>query len=212
MNRDLSQVRQDFLKMKLDEGQFIQHPVIHVKEWLNEAIKNNIQEPTAATLATVSEQNRPSSRVILIKHIDELSGFWFFTNYLSRKGKQLELNHFGSLNFFWPQLERQIRIEGKVEKLSPEQSDVYFNSRPKDSKISAIISEQSQFIKSRKILENKFQSLKSGNKTLIRPQHWGGYSLIPDMIEFWQGRAGRLHDRIVFEQNGNNWNKTRLAP
>ncbi|MCW3805255.1 pyridoxamine 5'-phosphate oxidase [Plebeiibacterium marinum] len=212
MNRDLSQVRQDFLKMKLDEGQFIQHPVIHVKEWLNEAIKNNIQEPTAATLATVSEQNRPSSRVILIKHIDELSGFWFFTNYLSRKGKQLELNHFGSLNFFWPQLERQIRIEGKVEKLSPEQSDVYFNSRPKDSKISAIISEQSQFIKSRKILENKFQSLKSSNKTLIRPQHWGGYSLIPDMIEFWQGRAGRLHDRIVFEQNGNNWNKTRLAP
>ncbi len=212
MNRDYSQLRKDFEKHQLNEAIFSQHPVYHIREWLNEAIEANEQEPTAMTLSTVSPKGRPSGRIVLLKYLDDVKGLWFFTNYDSKKGKHIKHNDFAALSFFWPGLERQIRIEGKIVKLTDSESDEYFYSRPKDSQIGAIISPQSQVIESREQLERWYNELKERKESLVRPQHWGGYALIPDEIEFWQGRAGRLHDRIRYRLDNMNWIKERLAP
>ncbi len=212
MNRDLSNIRKDFKKSSLEIDSFKDHPVIHFKQWLDEAIDAQVPEPTAMTLSTVSPQGRPSGRIVLLKHVCENEGFWFFTNYQSKKGRHLIANSFASLSFFWPSLERQIRIEGKVHKLTAQQSDKYFLSRPIDSQLSALVSPQSEVIANRELLMRWFHEAKISTTSINRPENWGGYSLIPDEIEFWQGRSGRLHDRIRFTLRNESWHKDRLAP
>ncbi len=212
MNRDLSKIRSDYIKKSLSESDFTNNPIIHFKEWLNDAIEENIPEPTAMTLSTVSPDGRPSSRIVLLKNIDNNNGFYFYTNYTSKKGLHLNKNSFAALNFFWPGLERQIRIEGYIKKLSPEENNEYFYSRPVDSQISAVISPQSKVISKRQDLLDRYNKLKNSNTKIVRPEHWGGYALQPDEIEFWQGRAGRLHDRIRFKLTDQQWVKERLAP
>ncbi len=212
MNRDLSKIRKDFVKKTLSENDLSKNPITHFKEWLNEAIEENEIEPTAMTLSTVSPDGRPSSRIVLLKHIDDKKGFYFYTNYLSKKGLHINKNSFAALNFFWPGMERQVRIEGYISRLSTEENDQYFYSRPVDSQISAVISPQSKIISKRQDLIDRYNRLKNANTTVIRPDHWGGYSLKPDEIEFWQGRSGRLHDRIRFRLNDQQWIKERLAP
>ncbi len=210
MNRDLSHIRKDFTKESLDIQHLKDHPVEQFKIWLHDAIDQKIPEPTAMTLATASENGIPSARIVLLKKINEKDGFCFFSNYNSKKGTDLAQNHHAALNFFWPDLERQIRINGVVEKLAEQESEDYFKSRPTDSQLSAIASPQSQIIKDREQLEKWFQEAKS--KKIKRPVHWGGYALYPTEIEFWQGRSGRLHDRIRFRLENNKWIKERLAP
>jgi pyridoxamine 5'-phosphate oxidase len=170
-------------------------------------------EPTAMVLATVSSEWRPSARVVLLKSVDD-KGFVFFTNYLSRKGVQISGNHAAALTFFWPLTERQVRIEGIIGKVDVDESDTYFYSRPLESQINAIISPQSTPISSRSQLEQEREKLMfmDGNENLQRPSHWGGYRLKPDRMEFWQGRPGRLHDRIQYLLDGSVWNVSRLAP
>ncbi len=213
MNRDFSDIRKDFTKHILNEDYFGDNPIIHFKKWLNEAIDYKEAEPTAMTLSTVSEEGRPSGRILLLKNLEDDGSVHFFTNYNSKKGLQIKHNPYAAATFFWPIMERQIRIEGRVQKLTAEESDKYFNSRPKESQISAIVSPQSKVIASRNHLEQESESLrKSDHNGLHRPDYWGGYKLIPEEIEFWQGRAGRLHDRIRFKLNNNEWIKERLAP
>ncbi len=212
MNRDLSKIRKDFIKKSLSESDLPKNPIIHFKEWLGEAIDENELEPTAMTLSTVSPDGRPSSRIVLLKHLDDNKGFYFYTNYQSKKGLHINKNSFAALNFFWPGMERQVRIEGYISKLSTEENDQYFYSRPVDSQISAVISPQSKVISKRQDLIDRYNKLKNSNTKIIRPDHWGGFSLKPDEIEFWQGRAGRLHDRIRFRLIDQQWVKERLAP
>jgi pyridoxamine 5'-phosphate oxidase len=161
-------------------------------------------------LSTVSV-NKPSSRVVLLKELDA-EGFVFYSNYESRKGKELEKNGHAALNFFWRELEKQVRIEGVVEKIDHNISAKYFNSRPFESRVSAIVSPQSQSIASRKVLEDKQKDLLSKPDEVVCPPHWGGYCLMPERIEFWQGRANRLHDRIVYQMEKGDWHQIRLAP
>ena len=209
---DLRDIRKDYRQNAIDDNDLKEEPFKWFKLWLNQAIESAEPEPTAMVLSTVSTDGRPSSRVVLLKSFDE-DGFVFFSNYESRKGCQLSENHAAALVFFWPLTERQVRIEGLVSKLSPEQSDVYFHSRPIESRINAIISPQSRPIASRRQLEDEREKLMTeGIENLLRPQHWGGYSLQPDLIEFWQGRPGRLHDRIQFTKDGQQWKIERLAP
>lgn len=212
MLRDLSHIRNDFVKQALTDAELQGHPVELFQQWLNNAIDNNCPEPTAMTLSTISPDGFPSGRIVLLKHVSVKEGFWFYTNYKSIKGQHLANNPNASLNFFWPQLERQVRISGTSEKLSPQQNDNYFNSRPIDSKIGASISPQSQVIESRKQLESWYNQAKENTFKIARPEHWGGYAIKPISIEFWQGRAGRLHDRIRFKLENGTWQKDRLAP
>ncbi len=209
---DLRDIRKDYRQNAIDDNDLNEEPFKWFKLWLNQAIESAEPEPTAMVLSTVSTHGKPSSRVVLLKSFDE-DGFVFFSNYESRKGCQLSENHAAALVFFWPLTERQVRIEGLVSKLSPDQSDAYFHSRPTESRINAIISPQSRPIASRRQLEDEREKLMTeGIENLLRPQHWGGYSLQPDLIEFWQGRPGRLHDRIQFTKDGQQWKIERLAP
>ncbi len=210
MNRDLSNIRKDFSQKALNEENLSGNPIHQFKLWLHEAIESNQPEPTAMTLCTVSPEGIPSARVVLLKNLDESTGFWFYTNYDSQKGKELKQNPHATLNFFWPLLERQVRITGTVNKASAPDSDAYFDSRPLESRIGAIASPQSRVIESREQLENWLVEAKKG--TIKRPENWGGYALMPSEIEFWQGRANRLHDRIRYSLNGSEWLQERLAP
>jgi pyridoxamine 5'-phosphate oxidase len=180
--------------------------------WWNEVLKSDIEEPNAMTLATSTQDGKPRARIVLMKDYNE-NGFVFFTNYESSKGTQLAANPCCSLLFFWKELERQVRIEGKVQKLDTADSDEYFNSRPVESKIGAWASPQSQVIENRDIIENNVARFSQKFKDEIpRPPHWGGYCVLPEQIEFWQGRPGRLHDRILYTRVENNWKIDRLAP
>jgi len=210
---DLSDIRKDYLHGAIHDEDFPVEPVNWFREWLREAIESGEPEATAMVLSTVSAEWRPSARVVLLKSLDE-HGFVFFTNYLSRKGVQLSSNHAAALTFFWPLTERQVRIEGLVCKTDTEESDAYFYSRPIESRINAVISPQSSPIVSRAKLEEEREKLlfMEGNESVTRPAHWGGYRLKPDRMEFWQGRPGRLHDRIQYLLEGNVWNVGRLAP
>lgn len=209
---DLSDYRKDYLTGHI-VGAKHTNPIHWFEEWLNEAIESNELEPTAMVVSTVSEHNLPSSRVVLLKGFSN-EGFIFYTNYSSRKGSQIKGNNAVSAVFFWPATERQIRIEGNAVRLSNVQSDEYFNSRPFESKINAIISPQSEPIPSRDMLEQKHDELlnKSDSQNLTRPENWGGYRIEPRLIEFWQGRTGRLHDRIEFQKQEEKWISRRLAP
>lgn len=210
---DLRDIRKDYERNSIGDQDFPLEPVNWFREWLRDAMESGEPEPTAMVLATVSAEWRPSARIVLLKSFDE-HGFVFFTNYLSRKGIQLSGNHAAALTFFWPLTERQVRIEGIIAKTDADESDEYFYSRPIESQINAVISPQSSSISSRTHLEEEREKLlfTEGNSTLHRPEHWGGYRLKPDRMEFWQGRPGRLHDRIQYLLDGNIWTISRLAP
>ncbi len=198
----------------LDELHTNADPILQFKKWFQEAMDAQIIEPYAMTISTVNSAHRPSSRVVLLRDVSE-EGFSFYTNYLSRKGQDLAVNPFAAVNFFWPDLERQVRIEGKIVPLEAGISDAYFASRPRGSQIGAWSSPQSEIIESRKVLEDAVENYlqQFEGKNVDRPQHWGGYCLIPDYIEFWQGRESRLHDRICyFQHSDGSWVRSRLAP
>ncbi len=208
----VADLRQKYEKFELLEASLATTPLEQFTLWFNEALQAAVPEPNAMTLATTTPEGRPAARIVLLKGFDE-RGFTFFTNYASRKGRELAANPFASLLFFWPQLERQVRLEGSIEKVSAAESDEYFQSRPLGSRIGAWVSPQSQPI-TRGELEARLLALtESLGGDPPRPEHWGGYRLRPDYIEFWQGRPSRLHDRLVFQrENDENWSRMRLAP
>lgn len=209
----LENLRQDYRSAQLNDNDVNKNPIKQFEKWFAEAMTAEIFEPNAMTLATADKTGKPNARIVLLKGFDE-NGFSFYTNYLSQKGKELKKNPQACLVFFWGELERQVRIEGKIEKLSKETSEKYFHSRPIASQIGAIASPQSQVLNDRKELEQKFEELTSlyEGKTIPKPAHWGGYILKPTSIEFWQGRRSRLHDRIKFDLINGKWQTNRLAP
>jgi pyridoxamine 5'-phosphate oxidase len=212
--QSLAELRNEYSKSTLDVTSVDVSPVTQFEKWFNEAMKSTVAEPNAMSLATVNEQGRPSSRIVLLKGI-ERNRFQFFTNYQSKKGKELELNPACALTFFWPELERQVRIEGICARVSSEVSDKYFQSRPRGSQIGAWSSPQSTFIKDRLILEQRVTEIEkkfAGTEKLPRPKQWGGYEVDPFMIEFWQGRQSRLHDRVQYDKVDDRWQIHRLAP
>jgi pyridoxamine 5'-phosphate oxidase len=210
---DLSSFRREYSNQSLNESDLPGNPHELFENWLNFAISESASEPLALTLSTANLKGKPSSRIVLLRNYSE-RGFVFYTNYSSRKAKEIEENPIASMNFFWPELDRQIIICGEVSKTSKEESETYFQSRPIESRISAVISEQSKPLPSRDYLENlfhkKMQELK-GNE-VIRPENWGGFRLKPESIEFWQGRPYRLNDRILYLLKNDIWQMQRLAP
>ncbi|MFI5251642.1 MAG: pyridoxamine 5'-phosphate oxidase [Bacteroidota bacterium] len=209
-----AQLRIVYADRPLDEAVVDQNPIVQFNRWFEEAIAAKVPYPNAMSLATATREGKPSVRIVLLKHADA-HGFVFYSNYDSRKGDELSRNAHASLAFFWAELERQVRIEGEVKKISERESDEYFQSRPRGSQIGAWASRQGDVLTSRKELEREFKRLERqyDNKPVQRPPHWGGYRLEPNFIEFWQGRPNRLHDRIIYTlQNGDNWKISRLAP
>jgi pyridoxamine 5'-phosphate oxidase len=211
--KDLARLRRSYERAELDETHSAAAPLVQFEHWLQEAITSEVPEPTAMTLATVGADGRPSTRVVLLKGCDA-RGLVFYTNYRSRKARELAANPQAALQFFWPELERVVRIEGRVETTSAEESDAYYRTRPLDSRIGAWASPQSEVISSRALLVA--EAAKYGAKFLLdppRPPHWGGYRLVADTFEFWQGRRSRLHDRLRYTlQADGNWLRERLAP
>lgn len=208
MNRDISHIRKDYIKDSLDIDNADKNPLKQFNNWFLAAQQKNLLDYNAMVLSTVSD-GKPSARVVLLKGLLN-EGFVFYTNYNSRKGKELEENKNVSLTFFWPEFERQVRVEGIAEKVSEEMSDEYFNSRPLDSRIGAIASPQSKVISSREELEKAVNEAQESS-SIERPDYWGGYIVKPTVIEFWQGRANRLHDRLIYTLS-DNWKIERLAP
>ena len=206
-------IRKDYMRESLSEGDVEKDPFLQFGRWWNEAINAEIDEVNAMTLATATSSGKPSARIVLLKGYDD-KGFVFFTNYMSRKGQEIAQNGQATLLFFWKELERQIRIEGTIEKVPPAESDEYFYSRPEGSRIGAWSSPQSQVIKDRTVIEENVKQYteKFANGHIPRPEHWGGYRVIPEHIEFWQGRPSRLHDRILYTLDGSSWKLERLAP
>ena len=208
----LAELRKSYERAELSEEASYADPLKQFDQWLAEAISAEIPEPNAMTLATVAGDLRPSTRIVLIKGFDERGIVWY-TNYESRKGQELGGNPYAALQFHWVELERVVRIEGRVEKTSAEESDTYYATRPLDSRIGAWASPQSQVIASRTLLVAN--AAKFGAQYLLnppRPSHWGGYRLVPDRWEFWQGRKSRLHDRLRYRLEGGSWVRERLAP
>ena len=209
----LQDIHMENHSLQLDLDNLDADPITQFRYWLNEALKSNVPEPTAMVLSTASSDGKPSSRVVLLKGVDNY-GFTFFTNYESKKAEQIAENPLGSLLFYWPILDRQVRIEGRILKTASHESDEYFVSRPEGSKIGAWASPQSRRIPNREYLENlqKDYMRLFRSKVLERPSNWGGYKLMPDLIEFWQSRENRLHDRFEYIRNGGRWEIYRLAP
>ena len=210
---NVAQLRKDYGQATLNENDVADDPFVQFNAWFEEALKAEINEPNAMSVATVDAEGRPSSRIVLIKQYDP-RGFTWYTNYESQKGRQLKANPHAALLFFWSELERQIRIEGKVERTSPQESDQYFHSRPLKSRLAAIASVQSAPIASRIALEQNFDQVAAhSGEQPPRPDHWGGFRLVPERIEFWQGRRSRFHDRIVYtRQSDGSWTRQRLQP
>ncbi len=210
---DIALIRKDYLLQSFSENDVIKNPFEQFKKWFTQAVNAKVNEPNAMVLATVKEDNSPAARVVLLKGI-ESNSLTFFTNYSSHKGEEINKNDKIALVFFWPELERQIRIEARAEKLEEYKSDEYFKTRPMASQIGAHASPQSQEIESREYLENLVLNAENifKQEPIIRPNFWGGYKVIPHSFEFWQGRASRLHDRFLFSLSNNNWIIKRLAP
>ncbi len=209
----ISKLRHDFSKMSLDESMIASDPIKQFEVWFRAAVEGKVNEPNAMVVSTVSATNRPSSRILLLRDFSE-NGFVFYTNYNSRKAGDIEANPAASILFFWPELERQIRIEGTLQKQSSVDSDRYFDSRPRGSKLGAWTSPQSEIIADRKAIDDELETItkKFEGKEIPRPEWWGGYVLVPDRLEFWQGRPSRLHDRICYIKEKENWKIVRLAP
>jgi pyridoxamine 5'-phosphate oxidase len=209
---DLAALRKSYERAELDESASAAEPLQQFSTWLDEALRAKLPEPNAMTLATVGADGRPSTRIVLIKGFDARGIVWY-TNYDSRKGRELANHPFAALQFHWVELERVVRIEGRVEKVSAEESDDYYRSRPLDSRLGAWASPQSQVISSRAVLvTGAAKAAAQHGLHPPRPPHWGGYRLQPDAWEFWQGRKSRLHDRLRYRLDGSTWVRERLAP
>ncbi|MEZ4783081.1 MAG: pyridoxamine 5'-phosphate oxidase [Candidatus Kapaibacterium sp.] len=208
----MADIRREYRGGELREADLSPDPFVQFHQWFAEAAEREGTDVNAMTLATVSAQGRPSARIVLLKGVD--SGFLFFSNYESKKGEDLEGNPSAALVFWWRSLNRQVRIEGEVAKISPEESDIYFQSRPRGSRIGAIASPQSHLLENRETLEERINQLSTElqEEAISRPDYWGGYRLKPNLIEFWQGRENRLHDRLRYRLYGGEWVIERLAP
>jgi pyridoxamine 5'-phosphate oxidase len=214
LDKPIADLRVEYSLKTFNESDLLKNPYQQFSTWLNEAIEAKANEPNAMTLATVKPDGFPSARIVLLKGIQE-NGLVFFTNYDSQKGKELSKNAHVAIVFCWLELQRQVRIEGIARKVSAEESDQYFHSRPQGSQIGAHASPQSSVIENREVLEKRFQELEQlfSKQPIMRPENWGGYLVEPSSFEFWQGRQSRLHDRFLFTQlGGNEWTINRLAP
>jgi pyridoxamine 5'-phosphate oxidase len=214
MTLSIADLRRDYTLHGLHEADVDANPFRQFQVWFDQAVAAALPEPNAMTLATATPDGVPSARVVLLKGFDE-RGFIFFTNYESRKGQELARNPQAALVFWWAELERQVRIEGRIEKVSAQETEAYFHSRPIGSQLGAWASKQSQVIASRDVLEQQLAEFKASyeNQVIPCPSHWGGYRLIPNAIEFWQGRSSRLHDRLLYKQADNgSWSIQRLSP
>lgn len=209
----IAHLRKDYTLNGLRKEDVLENPIEQFKRWFAEALASQVIEPNGMVLSTIGRDGYPHGRVVLLKDVDAC-GFSFYTNYLSHKGDDLAQNPVASLTFWWPELERQVRIIGKVEKVEASESDAYFAVRPRGSQIGAWVSEQSQTIADRKVLEEKLAVLEVqfANQAVVRPPHWGGYRVLPHQIEFWQGRPSRLHDRLCYTYESNEWKLERLSP
>jgi len=209
----LRDIRTNYQKYELNEETANNDPILQLTAWLHDAIENQKADPTAMVLSTIDREGNPESRVVLLKELKD-EGLIFFTNYDSKKGQQITINPHVSVIFFWPELERQVRIKGKAEKISEEDSESYFLSRPLDSQLGAWASPQSQVIESRQVLDDNYAHFKQHfeNQKITKPPHWGGFLIRPAYFEFWQGRSNRLHDRLEYVPAENSWQIRRLAP
>lgn len=209
---DLAELRREFTSQELSETTVDADPVEQFAAWIDEALRSDVIDANAMTLATVGGDGRPSARVVLLKYFGD-DGFAFFTNYESKKARDLDANPFATLHFFWPQLDRQVAVYGRAERTSREESEKYFNSRPVESRLGAWASKQSTPVESRNVLEKRVEEFRSQfGEDVPLPPFWGGFRLLPDRFEFWQGRQSRLHDRIVYESIGDGWQIIRLCP
>lgn len=211
MTNNLADIRKEYLKGQISVESMPDNPLEALQTWVNQAISAGVEEPTAMNICTVSENNVPSSRLVLLKEIQS-EGLVFFTNYSSKKGQEIAKNPNVAVNFFWPALERQVRVQCIANKISAEESDTYFYSRPKTSQIGAIVSNQSAVIESQLDLESEIQKILESGMEIKRPENWGGYLLKPNYFEFWHGRASRVHDRVCYNLENGNWVKNRLSP
>jgi pyridoxamine 5'-phosphate oxidase len=210
---DVASLRQDYTRAGLSESDADADPLRFFHRWFDEALASDVAEPNAMTLATVDGEGQPAARIVLLKGLDE-RGFVFYTNYESRKGEEMAAHPHAALVFWWQELERQVRIEGTVEKVTAEESDAYFASRPRGSRLGAWVSDQSRPIADRSVLEEKLDEVESryAEQAVPRPPHWGGYRVVPALLEFWQGRPSRLHDRLEYTRAPGGWTVRRLAP
>jgi pyridoxamine 5'-phosphate oxidase len=209
---NIADLRQEYMRAGLSEAQADADPVQQFERWFEDALRARLPLPNAMTLATVTSSGAPSARIVLLKGIEQ-GGFLFYTNYLSRKGRELERRASACLLFLWSELERQVRVDGNVEKVTSEESDAYYATRPLGARLSAWASVQSETVVSRKMLENAMEEARRRyGEQPPRPPHWGGYRVIPQEIEFWQGRTDRLHDRLLYRRADGTWTIERLAP
>jgi pyridoxamine 5'-phosphate oxidase len=214
MDKTIADLRKDYTLQGLSKTEIDPNPFIQFKKWFDQALAAQLPEPNAMTIATATPDGKPSARMVLLKDFDQ-RGFVFFTNYNSHKGQELTENPHAALVFWWAELERQVRIVGRVEKVSEQESDIYFHSRPANSRLGAWVSNQSEVIESREVLEQRLREFqnKYENQEIPRPPHWGGLRVIPTEMEFWQGRSSRLHDRLLYTRlDDSSWKIERLSP
>ncbi len=207
-------MRETYRRGGFDEAEVHPDPLVQFEKWFADAVAAGLKEPNAMTLATVTAEGRPAARIVLLKEVQE-GGFVFYTNYRSRKGRELQRAPFAALVFYWSELERQVRVEGEVQRVSRSQSEAYFHSRPKGSQLGAWASEQSRVVASRAEIERRMAEMEAryqGGAEIPLPEEWGGYRVTPTLIEFWQGRPDRLHDRIEYLRENGEWARRRLAP